>query len=113
MNNEHWDYQVSYAFRDSLDISYSERVKNKKPYFIWTQGPFICFNEGDTFYSDKGLRPIQVQSSMPMQWDDQKSIMILGEVVYAFFEDVSFAALDFPSIKVNQMTFLGVLMGNV
>ena len=47
LNNDHWHFQVPYAFLDALDLKYEQRMKNKKPYMVWTQGPLLRFKDGD------------------------------------------------------------------
>ncbi|MGL4767464.1 MAG: hypothetical protein ACRCV6_05230 [Formosimonas sp.] len=82
LNNNEWAFNVPYAFRDSLDIKYEERKKDKKPYMIWTQGTVLNFKEGDFLQSKDFTRALQVQFSSPMGWDSSKGEMYQGSVLY-------------------------------
>ncbi|UOA08625.1 hypothetical protein [Methylobacter sp. S3L5C] len=112
LNNGHWAYSVTYSFRDALDISYDQRMKDKKPYMIWTQGPKIYFKEGDLLSSTKGYPTLQVRSSSPMTWDELKGEMNQGEVTYDIFDDIKYGHYIEPKI-VSQMDFLRILIDGV
>ncbi len=45
-----WIFCLPSSFRDALDIKYQKRVKDKKPYWTWTQGRLFSFSEGDIIY---------------------------------------------------------------
>ncbi len=45
-----WHMCVPSCFNAALDIRYSERKKNKKPYWVWTQGADFSFAAGDIIY---------------------------------------------------------------
>lgn len=45
-----WRFAVPDAFRDALDIKWTERVVNKTRIEHWTQGRLYTFNEGDVIY---------------------------------------------------------------
>ena len=47
-----WAFILPKAFSSALDISLETRMKNKKPYDVWTQGENFSFKEGDTFYDN-------------------------------------------------------------
>lgn len=83
LNNDSWAFKVTYAFRETLDIKYEERKKNKKPYMVWTQGPILSFKEGDLIHSSDGRRFIQVRFANQMGWDTNKEEMYQGSVVYS------------------------------
>ena len=69
LNNDFWAFKVTFAFRSALDIKYEERKKDKKPYMIWTQGPFLNFKEAGLVHSQDGSRALQVQFATPIAWD--------------------------------------------
>jgi hypothetical protein len=48
-----WFMAIGEHYRNELDISLSERKKNKVSYFVWTQGPYFCFSVGNVFYDNK------------------------------------------------------------
>lgn len=132
LNNGHWAYDVSYAFRSALDISYDTRRKTvdvvdkitgeavideetgkpkrkKVVYQVWTQGLFIHFKEGDLLSSSKGFPALQVKSSSPMEWDEENNVMFEGEVNYEIFEKVKFGHVG-DVTTVSQMDFLSILV---
>ncbi|WP_444905296.1 hypothetical protein ACJJIU_22275 (plasmid) [Microbulbifer sp. CnH-101-E] len=82
LSNEHWAFHVPYGFRDALDIRYDQRVKKKKKYMVWTQGPILKFKEGDTLKSKDGKTSVQVSSANRMGWDTEKNEMYRGVVIY-------------------------------
>jgi hypothetical protein len=47
---EGWFMAVKDCYRNQLDIKFTERKKNKKSSFEWTQGPYFSFAEGHLFY---------------------------------------------------------------
>ncbi len=51
LTNKKWIFNLTYAFRGALDIKYEKRMKNKKYDMVWTQGPILCFKEGDVVTS--------------------------------------------------------------
>ena len=82
MKTDLWQFKVSFAFRDALDIKYEQRKKNKKPYMVWTQGPIINFKNWDLLKSKDGRREVQIQYANPMGWDASRNEMYQGSVVY-------------------------------
>ncbi|RZF81281.1 hypothetical protein EXT43_12650 [Pseudoalteromonas sp. CO109Y] len=109
-NNDSWFYQVPYTFRDALDIKYEQRVKDKKPYMVWTQGPILKFKMGDTFPSKNGISTIQVQYGEQMGWDREKDEMFLGSVVFDLFEHVNNQYFFKQRYQCDQMMFLQLLI---
>jgi hypothetical protein len=47
-----WCFAVGEAFKDQLDIKYTERIDEgtKRKVLCWTQGPFYAFGEGHIIY---------------------------------------------------------------
>jgi hypothetical protein len=110
LNNESWEFKVTYAFRDALDIKYEERKKSKKTYMLWTQGPILRFKDGDLIHSKDGKRAVQVQFAQPMGWDSTNNEMYQGSVVYSEFA-VSGNSLSKTSERsCTQMQFLQLLI---
>lgn len=88
LNNESWFFDVPYSFRSALDIKYEQRMKLKKPYMVWTQGPILGFKQGDFIHSRCATRAVMVHDAQIMGWDVDKNEMFEGVVVYKeFFVD--------------------------
>ena len=47
-----WAFTLPKAYSSALDISLETRMKNKKPYDVWTQGENFSFKSGDVFYDN-------------------------------------------------------------
>ena len=45
-----WFMAVKESFRNELDIKYLPRKKDKITFYEWSQGPYYCFSQGQTFY---------------------------------------------------------------
>lgn len=114
LNNDFWAFKVTFAFRNALDIKYEERKKDKEPYLIWTQGPFLNFKEADLIHSQDESRALQVQVATPVVWDFEKNEMYQGRVSY-----IEYVITNELFSKVNeqvctQMQFLELLIkGNL
>jgi hypothetical protein len=48
-----WYMALKDSFKDELDIKLTERKKNTIPYYVWIQGPYYCFSEGQLIYDAK------------------------------------------------------------
>lgn len=110
LNNDFWAFKVTFAFRNALDIKYEERKKEKKPYMIWTQWPFLNFKEADLIHSQDESRALQVQFATPVAWDSEKNEMYQGHVDY-----IEYIITNQLFTKVNeqvctQMQFLQLLI---
>jgi len=112
LSNEGWAFNVPYAFRDALDIKYEQRMKDKKPYMIWTQGPLINFNEGDTFTARDNKSAMQVLYATGMGWDTATNKMYLGSVVLDEFEINERKYTKIKQRTCTQMELLEMLIGN-
>jgi len=110
LNNGHWKYRVPYAFRDSLDIKYEKRMKDKIPYMVWTQGPILSFKEGDLLTARDGKKSVQVQYANQMGWDTSKNQMHEGSVVYDEFDINNGKCTKIQRITCSQMQFLQILI---
>jgi len=110
LNNEHWEFNVPYAFRDALDIKYEQRMKDKEPYMIWTQGPILNFKEGDSLTTRNGKKVVQIQSANPMGWDDSKNEMCEGSVIYDEFDIDDGKCTKRRRSTCSQMQFLRMLI---
>ena len=82
LNNEHWAFNVHYAFREALDLRFMERVRNKRKVHLWTQGALVSFKEGDTLVSRCRSRSVQVKYANGMGWDAAKQEMYFGSVIF-------------------------------
>lgn len=110
LNNGHWAYRVTYAFRSALDIMYQERKKDKKAYMVWTQGPLISFKEGDTLTSQDMSKVLQVRHAKPMCWDASNNKMDEGFVEFTEFEQTMNALSKVCEHDYTQMQFLELLI---
>jgi len=110
LHNPDWAFEVPYAFRDALDLSYDQRLKNKIPYMVWTQGPVLKFKEGDVFHEKSTNNLLQVGYATTMGWDTQRNEMFQGIVNFTTYQQKTdcFHKLDEGSL--NQMDFLALLI---
>lgn len=109
-NNESWAFQVPYAFRDALDIKYEQRMKDKKPYMIWTQGPILNFKDGDVLTDKNNKKAVQVLFANRMGWDTTNNIMYEGNVVYDTFTISNGEYIKGEQKTCSQMQFLSLLI---
>ncbi|EMK3507609.1 hypothetical protein V8094_000031 [Vibrio parahaemolyticus] len=109
LNNEHWQFNVGYGFREALDLIYMERVRNKKKVHLWTQGCIISFKEGDLLTSQDGSRSVQVKYASPMGWDETKNEMYYGNVTFTDFDHLKETS---ETKSINQLDFLKILIGS-
>lgn len=114
-NNKHWNYDVSYASRDALDIKYEKRTKGKADYYVWTQGPLINFQVGDLFISKINKTAVQVIQASPMGWSKERGKMYEGSIAYEeFYIDNSGRYTKKGLHTCSQMGFLILLIyGNI
>lgn len=110
LNNEHWYFNVPYAFREALDIRYLRRVKNKIPFMAWTQGPLISFTEGDVLTANNNQTSLQVKFAQSMGWDPALSEMYQGSVVFDEFTIAEGVFIHKQRYSCNQMEFLETLI---
>jgi len=110
LNNDHWAFKVPYAFREALDIKYEQRVKNKAPYQVWTQGPLLSFKDGDSLESTDGKQCFQVAYARPMGWDASKEEMYQGNVVFDEFDIIEEKYIKVKRSTCTQMQFLVMLI---
>jgi hypothetical protein len=106
LHNDHWAYQVPYAFREALDIKYEERFKETQPYSVWTQGCLLNFLVGDMFKSIHGEPCLQIKDADPMSFDEKNDVLYEGNVTYERF----FEKGIIEPITVSQMEFLKILI---
>ena len=110
LNNKNWAYNVSYAFRDALDIKYELRVQNKISSMEWTQGPILSFKQGDVFHSKAGDKMVQVRFANQMGWDANNNKMYQGSVVFSEFLHNGNLFNKSIDRTVTQMQFLQLLI---
>lgn len=118
LNTDDWAFDVHFAFRDALDISYDERTETKdkkivRRYMLWTQGPIIHFKEGDLIHSMDGKTCVQVKLSNPMGWDQSKDEMYQGIVTFDIFEKSEGKIVPKDSRSTTQMDFLKILISGL
>ena len=112
LSNDSWAFNVPYAFRDALDIKYEQRMKEKKPYMIWTQGPLINFNEGDTFTARNNKSAMQIIFATGMGWDTATNTMYPGSVVLDEFEINERKYTKIKQRTCSQMELLEMLIAH-
>lgn len=110
LHNDSWAFKVPYAFRDALDIKFEERIKDKEPYMVWTQGPILNFKEGDMLHSKDGVRAVQILSAAPMGWDSKEAKMNEGAVFYSEYAVAKNSFLKLRDRNCTQMQFLQMLI---
>jgi hypothetical protein len=89
---EGWHMAVPEAFKDELDIKYTERVENGQKLKRWTQGipPVYAFKEGHIFYYNPegysvGLAAhVQIDTAIPDRFDPNEG-HVRGYVFVKFF----------------------------
>ncbi|MAW08354.1 MAG: hypothetical protein CME61_08780 [Halobacteriovoraceae bacterium] len=110
LSNDHWAFNVTYAFRDALDIRYDMRVINKRKTPLWTQGPLIGFKDGDLIHTRDKHRAVQVRFAQPMGWDRDKNCMYTGSVVFTEFNIQEGRPTEIAQHTCTQMEFLELLI---
>jgi len=110
LNNPDWAFHVPYAFREALDLKYEQRKKDKRPYMIWTQGPFLSFKEGDALTSRDGQAVVQVKFATSMGWDPVKKRMYKGSIIFDKFDSSEDMTIWVSEHRCNQMDFLELLL---
>ncbi len=110
INHTDWEFIVPYGFREAVDIKYEKRMKDKNPYYVWTQGPILSFKEGDLLHHRSGKNAVQVQFACSMGWDPDKDEMYLGSVVFDSFEINDQKYKKTNRTQCTQMDFLQLLI---
>lgn len=110
LNNEHWEFNVSYAFRDALDLRYIERIRDKKKVNLWTQGALLSFKEGDLITSRCKSKTLQVKLANPMGWDADNNEMYYGSVTFKFYGAEGGGFNCIYEKNVTQLEFLEMLI---
>ncbi len=111
LNNSHWFFNIGYGFREALDIEYSQRMENKKPVFVWTQGGVIGFKEGDLISSRDGRSAVQVRFANPMGWDEKNESVYEGSVTYDEYSISAGKYTKESEKNCTQMQFLQLMIG--
>ncbi|WP_373078299.1 MULTISPECIES: hypothetical protein [Fusobacterium] len=121
---EHWYFIVKDVFKDALDIKYTPIVIGKEKYKtktgeekeksitknIWTQGGFLNFQLGDTFFNKKEDYCIMVENSRPIQYSTK---LDLGYVMFFEYkiQNGKYERINILNKKVgNQLEFLEFLI---
>lgn len=98
-----WFMYLPDYFNNALDIKNTERKKNKKSYWVWTQGADFSFSTGDTIYDT-------MEAYQP--WSEAiKKIKICIQVTNAVPARCSEAGLRFPG-RINADLYLPDSMKN-
>lgn len=124
-----WAFAVPKAFRDQLDIRLTERVKDKKSNWVWTQGNLFAFDVGHVFYDTplayhlswndalQVLRvALQVQFANPMGYDKQEPDgLYKGAIWFKVYQpnENATALIEVDSLTCNQVEFVQLLKSGV
>jgi len=110
LHNENWFYKVPFSYREALDVKYEQRIKNKKSYMVWTQGPILRFKDGDFLTAKNEKNSLQILFSQPMGWDVSKNEMHEGSVTYDYFDIKDGKHVKIKTSTCSQMQFLEMLI---
>jgi hypothetical protein len=119
---EGWFMTVKDCYRNELDIKLTERKKNKKPFWEWTQGPYLRFAEGHLFYDtpkayekwEQALKAVriacQITSAKPTILDKNRNL-VEGTVTFTIYKpDKEFTSLIAgKEYKLSQREFVNFL----
>lgn len=120
-----WMFAIKESFKIALDIRLTERVKDKKTYWVWTQGTNFKFKQGYTLYNSPEGWPhpnvtawVQVTEAMDTTPATQHTEGSSGLVIFdLYFRHIDGSAIkdDRPKIcnQAEFVTFLktGILHG--
>jgi hypothetical protein len=120
-----WAFAVPKVFRNQLDIRLTERVKDKKSSWVWTQGNRFSFDVGHVFYDTplayhlswndalQVLRvALQVQFANPMGYDEQEPDgLYKGAIWFKVYQpnENATALVEVDSLACNQVEFVQFL----
>jgi len=97
-----WVFAVKYSFKPALDIRLTERIKDKKPYWVWTQGGNFKFKIGYTLYNSPEGWPhpnvtawVQITEASDVVPETKHSAGHPGLVIF----DLYFRHIDGTAIK--------------
>jgi hypothetical protein len=62
-----WNFIVPVCFNRALDIFLTERKKNKKAVFMWTQGTTFAFDIGDVLYFNSNISDLDLNQKHYIQ----------------------------------------------
>jgi hypothetical protein len=119
---EGWFMAVKDCYRNQLDIKFTERKKNKKSSFEWTQGPYFSFAEGHLFYDtpkaykkwEQALKVIkkacEITSATPTILDRNKNL-VEGTVTFTLYkpDKKSNSLIAVKEYKLSQKEFVNFL----
>jgi hypothetical protein len=100
-----WYMAVKESFKNELDIKYLSR----KDSFEWTQGPYYCFSQGQTFYDTKlaysdwesaisnTTKACQILEAKP-----NLPIKLYNESINKYVIDVKEGYVRFVILKINE-----------
>lgn len=109
ISTENWAYPIGYAFRDALDIKYTERIKDNKKHMLWTQGGYLSFKEGDYITSKDKSTNLHVKFAQKIGWDADNDCIYLGVVVFDVYESNN----KVNRFECNQVDFFGFLISGI
>ena len=110
LNNDYWIFSIPFAFRAALDIKHEQRMKNKKAYMVWTQGPIISFKEGDLIHSQDKSRALQIKEAKAISWDVVNNEMSQGYLLFDEYKLNNAVVIEVKQNKCTQMQFLELLI---
>ena len=117
-----WFMAVKECYRNQLDIKFTERKKDNKSYFEWTQGPYYSFAEGHLFYDtpkaykkwDQAIKAIRIACKITSATStvlDKNKNLLEGVVNFTIYEpDKEFNSLmAAKEYKLSQKEFVNFL----
>jgi len=121
-----WDMAVKECYRNELDIKYTERKRNKRSFWEWTQGPYFSFAEGHLFYNtpkayrkwEEAIRDIKIvcviTAATPTILDRNKNL-VEGIVNFTIYKpDEKLTSLKaVKNYKLSQTEFVNFLKTGV
>ncbi len=110
LSNNSWVFSIPFAFRAALDIKHEQRMKNKKAYMVWTQGPFLSFKEGDLIHSQDKLRALQIKEAKPIFWDVVSNEMNQGYLLFDECKLNNDVVFEVKQYTCTQMQFLELII---
>lgn len=108
-----WAFRLPFGVRSGLDIELSTRTSKGTDYTVWTQGPRLCFEPGDTFHAHAADLVVQIEQSSAMRWillDDGSLAIDEGFVSFRRFTGLPGDIERGDLHTLTQTAFLSYLM---
>jgi hypothetical protein len=106
---DNWDYKLTPAFNEALDIKMTDRVNDGGKGKVWTQGANFNFKAGDVVHSINGAIALQVTASSSATQSEELSLE--GNVQYDIFEIENGKYIKKGNARCSQVAFVRKLIG--